>query len=861
MKQFLLGVVILTQSTLFAQIFDDFSDGDFTNAPTWSGTDADFIVNASEQLQLNNTVAGVSYLSTPHNLATLDTKEWTFWTRQNFAPSGSNYGRVYLASNSADLTTDPDGFYIQLGEAGATDAVRLFNVVGGIHAELLAGPIGQIANSFQAGIRVVRDNSDNWSLYIDAAGGTNYTLAGTVNYPSPFLGTHFGMLQVYTMSNADQFYYDDIYVGDEIVDVTPPVLISATAINANLIDVLFNEPLDQATAEDINNYDIQPFQSAVTATLDGVNPALVHIVPAFPLTNGNTYTLFTNSIEDLVGNASGSQSTDFSYLIAETPIQGDVVINEFMADPTPVVGLPDAEFVELYNRSSKIFNVNGWRLGDNATFGTIQDGWLMPGGYIVLTPTSSVDSFAIATGVTSFPSLNNSGDAIVIYDNNGNFLDSIYYDLGWYHDTSKDDGGYTIERINPDDPCTDISDWAASNDPSGGTPGGVNSIFDLTADNDAPQITQIIATDPNLVDIYFNEGMDASSLLSATISTNPALTVQNQSVVGDFPTQLSIAFNENIAGSQNYTIELQNIADCWLNNTTLNGTFALAELAEVGDIIINEIMFDPLTGGSDWIEVYNKSDKLIDLYQWELGDYDDGEIGDIDIVPQHYLLAPDDYVVLTENVSHILQNYPASVLDKFIEMDIPSYTNDSSTVYLLAKSLFGGTFQMDKVSYVDDWHFRLLDGTKGKSLERIDPDGPSDDKNNWHTAAEAIGFATPGAKNSQYYPVVSNGEFSYTSETVSPDNDGFEDVLQINYEMAEPGLVGTFTVYDDRGRKISLVFQSELLASRGTFIWDGVRDDNTKASIGMYVGVFEAFNIDGSIVFTKKKPFVVAGRL
>src|SRR5690606_696419 len=116
--------------------------------------------------------------------------------------------------------------------------------------ELLAGPIGQIANSFQVGIRVVRDNSDNWSLYIDAAGGTNYTLAGTVNYPSPFLGTHFGMVQVYTTSNADKFYYDNIYVGDEIVDVAPPVLISATAINANLIDVLFNEPLDQATAED-----------------------------------------------------------------------------------------------------------------------------------------------------------------------------------------------------------------------------------------------------------------------------------------------------------------------------------------------------------------------------------------------------------------------------------------------------------------------------------------------------------------------------------------------------------------------------------------------------------------------------------
>ncbi len=861
MKQFLLAVVILTQSALFAQIFDDFSDGDFTNAPTWTGTDADFIVNVSEQLQLNNTIASTSYLSTAHGLATLDTKEWTFWTRQTFAPSGGNFGRVYLTSNAADLTTDPDGFYIQLGEAGTSDAVRLFKVESGVHTELLAGPLGQIAGSFEVGIRVVRDNSANWSLYIDDTGGTNYTLAGTVNDGTALLGTHFGAMQVYTVSNADKFYYDNIYVGDEIVDVAPPVLVSATAINANLIDVLFNEPLDQATAEDINNYDIQPFQSATTATLDGLNPALVHITPASPLANGSTYTLFTNLIEDVVGNASGSQSTNFSYLIAETPVQGDIVINEFMCDPTPVVGLPSVEFVELYNRSGKIFNLNGWQLGDNSSFGTVQDAWILPGEYIVLTPTSSVDSFAVATGVTSFPSLNNSDDAIVLYDDSGTFLDSIFYDLGWYHDTNKDDGGYTIERINPDDPCTDISDWTASNDPSGGTPGMINSVFDLTPDVTIPQITQIIATDPNLVEVYFNEGMDATSLVNATISTNPVLTVQNQSVVGDFPTQLSIVFNENLVGSQNYTIELQNVADCWLNSTTLNGTFALAELADVGDVIINEIMFDPLTGGSDWVELYNKSDKLIDLFEWEIGDYDDGMIDNIEVVPTHYLLAPDDYVVLTENESQIIQNYPSAVADKFIEMDLPSYTNDSSTVYILAKSQFGGTFQVDKVSYVDDWHFRLLDGTKGKSLERIDPSGLSDDKNNWHSAAEAVGFATPGAENSQFYPVVSNGEFSYTSETISPDNDGFEDVLQINYEMAEPGLVGTFTVFDDRGRKISTVFQSELLASRGTFIWDGVREDNTKASIGMYIGVFEAFNIDGSIVFTKKKPFVVAGRL
>ena len=192
----------------------------------------------------------------------------------------------------------------------------------------------------------------------------------------------------------------------------------------------------------------------------------------------------------------------------------------------------------------------------------------------------------------------------------------------------------------------------------------------------------------------------------------------------------------------------------------------------------------------------------------------------------------------------------------FVQTDIPSYSNDEGTVYLIFQNQ-----EIDKVAYLDDWHFKLLDSDDGKTLERLDPDGISNDRNNWHTAAEAIGFATPGGENSQFYPATINGNFSFASESVSPDNDGFEDVLQVNYEMSEPGLVASFTIYDDRGRLIANVLKSELISKRGTFTWDGIRDDNTKTSIGMYIGVFEAFGIDGEVVFTARKVFTVAGKL
>ena len=856
MRLILSFVFILTHFIFFAQLTDDFSDGDFNVNPTWAGTDLEYQVNAGFELQLNNSVAATSYLSTAHNLASLDSKEWKVWTKQSFSPSGSNFGRIYLTSSSADLTTDPDGFYLQLGEAGATDAVRLFKAQATVHTELLAGPIGQIAASSTIGIRVVRDNLGNWLLYIDGAGGEAYTLEGTVNDATALLGTHFGFIDTYTASNATKFYYDNIYVGDEIIDLTPPVLLSATAINANQVDLLFDEPLDQTSSELISNYSFVLGLVIGSAVLDGVNPALVHINVSTPFTNGSSYTISAINIEDILANVAALQSLNFSYLFAETPLPGDVIINEFLCDESPQVGLPLAEYVELFNRTNKVFDLDGWKIGDASSDGTIQQAWLYPGSHIILASTSDVDSFLVVAAVTSFPSLNNSGDNIVLRSDLGLTLDSISYTDDWYHDPNKADGGYSIERINPNDPCTDINDWAASNSSLGGTPGSQNSIYDITPDTELASITNLVALSPNFLEVHFNEGMDSTSLADAMISVAPILTIQNQYVLNAAPTMMTLQFVENITPSQTYSIMLQNISDCWLNSTTYFGEFALPEDPIEGDLIINEILFNPYTGGGDWVEVYNNSDKLLNINDWEIGNFDNDTINNLASVNEHFLIYPGEYLVLADNVLQVEQTYPAVILGRLIEVNLPTYPNDSGTVYLQYQGV-----TIDKVSYSDDWHFQLLDDEDGKSLERIDADGLSDDKNNWHTAAEAIGFATPGGENSQNYPAITNGDFNYTSETISPDNDGIEDVLQVNYEMNKPGYTGSFTIYDDRGRLIAEIMKSELLETKGTFVWDGIKKDGKKATIGTYIGVFEAFLVNSGDIFMKKAVFVVAGKL
>ncbi len=77
---------------------------------------------------------------------------------------------------------------------------------------------------------------------------------------------------------------------------------------------------------------------------------------------------------------------------------------------------------------------------------------------------------------------------------------------------------------------------------------------------------------------------------------------------------------------------------------------------------------------------------------------------------------------------------------------LPSFPDDKGFVLLLNQQ---GDIA-DEVNYSADWHFKLIDNTEGVSLERIDPDGPSQNALNWHSAASTAGYGTPGYKNSQF---------------------------------------------------------------------------------------------------------------
>ncbi len=852
----LVSLSLLLTVPLSAQVDDDFTDGDFANAPAWSGSAGLFTVvddGGNQRLRSNSPGAANYYLSTPSSI--VDDAEWEFFFDLRFATSGANYVDVYLMSSAADLTSGVNGYFVRIG--GTADRLELFRSDAGTSTSLAVQSPDALVNSSSSNpfrLKVTRSATGFFTLLYDDGNTGAYTTAGSATDATHTSATHFGIRieQSTAASAVNNHYFDDIVVQSIPVDVTPPSIISVVAISATQVDVLYSEPLDPAF---IGSYDILPFIGVSGQTLDGSDDALVHVTPAIALTNGSTYGLTGAGAQDLAGNVDvGSGVIEFMYSVPDVAEPGDVVINEILADPTPAVGLPEAEFVEIHNTTTdKSFNLANWTFTDGGTTAQLPLLVLPPGGFALIVDDATAPLFAAFSNVivvSTFPSLNNDGDPLELKDDASTTIDAVAYDIDWYQDAIKAQGGWTLERIDPTAPCSSASNWIASNDPSGGTPSEQNSVFAIVPDDVPPALLSVQVNDASTLVLVFSETMDAASLASGTYAITPPVGVTSAVAISGNSVQINLSGALTIGTL--YTLTVTNVSDCPGNTITGSNMaqFALPEAVEVGDVVINEVLYDPIGTGGDFVELYNRSQKTLSLAGWKLGNVSNGAVDDVlTITSASFLLLPGEYALICESASNTASNYPQSRTGRFVETDLPSYNNGEGGVVLHRPD---GT-QLDRFDYSDDLHFALVNETEGYSLERIDPDRPASDNTNWQTASDVAGKATPGFQNSQYSPTANaSGELTIEPAIFSPDNDGFEDVLTIAYRFEQAGFVGSVSVFDIAGREVRKLMESQLLGTAGAISWDGLLDDGSKGRIGPYIVVFEVFDLAGNTELYKK---------
>ncbi len=433
-----------------------------------------------------------------------------------------------------------------------------------------------------------------------------------------------------------------------------------------------------------------------------------------------------------------------SFSFAQMP---SIVINEIMYAPTS----PEPEWVEIYNTTRDSINLKNWKISDNtlvkATIVT-KDCFIQPLGYVIVAKDSNI--FAVHPSIpapvlkVNFPALNNTGDAVVLYDSTGRTIDSLAYTSSW-----GGQNGYSLERKLSSEPSTQQSNWGTSSDIERSTPGRKNSIalrvFDLAVKELtlSPQFP-IAGDNVTIFAKIVNRGSVAVSDYTVEFFNDvngdsipqPTERIQLIASTGTLAPGDSAIFSASLvnipAGETRIIVRVNLTDDEYADNNT--GFSTITGGIPPHSLVINEIMYAPGSGEPEWVELYNTMGNSINLKNWKLSD--NNTAAKVTIIVADFSFSPQSYVVLSKDSS--ILSFHNTIPSPVVKMSLPTLNNDVDAVVLYDQR--GAV--IDSLTYFSMWG-----GNSGHSLERIDALAASTDSVNWGSSTDAE-KSTPGKKNS-----------------------------------------------------------------------------------------------------------------
>lgn len=451
------------------------------------------------------------------------------------------------------------------------------------------------------------------------------------------------------------------------------------------------------------------------------------------------------SVSGTIGSNTVSDHLIRCFTASQAPAKfNDIIINEIMY--APLRGEP--EWIELFNQSFLPVNLKKWKVSDNSTSQLLsqKNKLLNPGEYLILCRDSSIKNFYTVPSeiiYMNLPSLNNSGDVIVLADSMGRTIDSLSYLPSWGGNL-----GRSLERVFPGSQSISSGNWKTSRSKLKATPGLVNSVtpkdYDLSVQAIRIPSAYFFIGSPAVISVTVrNSGLRASGAFSLELykDINCDSIAQSQELkslneyTGLSPAD-SITYNfifNDVSEGKNYLI-IKLSAD---KDDDISNNISYTEIKGIKineqrqDIVINEIMYAPLRGEPEWIELYNKSSKQINILGYKLANHLDTSI----VIHRPFVLKPDEYCLITKD-STIFLHYDIS--SKYSVAQFPSLNNSDDKIILM-DSL---NRVIDSVKYSASWG-----GNNGFSLERNNVQLSSNDPFNWKTCISSS-KATPGYLNS-----------------------------------------------------------------------------------------------------------------
>lgn len=841
--------LLLQASFSFAQVSERFDYQNINEAISWKGTDtAWWIENGRLKSHLQRQSSSF-HIATPSSLARNAIWEW--WLQLDFNTSSLNYVDVFLTADSANLQgTGIRGYFVRIGNT--KDEVCLYRKDGTSSPVLLIDGRDGITNhtSTKLKIRVTRTD-DQWELWTDEkADGTAYIREGTATdhmyNTSHFMG--FAVRQS-TASFFGRHYFDDVLVTPVVSDTTAPVLSSYQLRDSRTLTLCFSEVPDSSILSRPENFRLSvPGNTPDSIWQDSSQPSCLYVRFRDVFPNGDSCYLLVDGVGDPSGNVMEPETVAFLYY---TSRGYDVLIHEFLPRALPSAGLLPARFVELRNNSPYALQLKGWRIGNSSREAPLPQYLLPAGGLLVLCDKGNTTLFPAdipILGISSFPAPGDS-DIITLRNDKGMLVHAVAFDHSWYANPVKERGGWSLEMADANWPCAGSSNWKPSVAAEGGTPGRPNTVEG--AGTMPPPVSLVKAFPPDTLTVHlsFNGIMDSLQVAAPEhYQFTPSLQVSG--IIADPPlyNNISVRLSKPLLQDTVYTVLVSGIKDCTGQDVTTAGDLAFARIStpDSFDIVINEILYDPAPGVPEFVEIYNRSRKAVDLSGLYLARRkDDGQLDDpVALGGQPGLLLSGGYAAFTTAPQALCMYYDCQQAATIYKINLPALINGEGTIVLLNKD---GQV-LDELHYSDKMHVATAGNTRGVSLERLLANAPTQDKYNWHSAAAAVKYATPGYHNSQQLPVTKvKGDLTVQPAVFSPDNDGLEDLAIVRYHFPGPGYIVNVTIFDAEGRPVRFLERNTLLPAAGYMTWDGRGESNRELVSGIYIIFAEAFNAEGKV--------------
>ena len=865
MKKVILFLLFMPAS-LFSQVSENFEAG---NLNRWTESisghwKADSTGSISGKYSLHhiydNPDAGIDQVGLPTTNLKLSkgTTKWSFKLKHGYDPSSSNNWGVFLTADNTPAVMMPggyvNGFVVGVNLTGYDDTLRLWKIKNGAFSVIISTRINwqnNIGAINPAVINVERSQAGLWKTKIfnknlvlmDSASSADNELFNT---------EWFGVYYKYSSTRDRLLWVDDISIdGPFFVDKDPPEINKFIFDTYSSLVLTFNEePAPDLFSE--NNYSLNG-SSEIVSGIIRLSPVSLRIIFKEKFVNKTENTLLVKSLCDKSGNCLTDVQVKFTPAWAEL---GDVVISEIMADPAPSVALPEKEYLEIHNRTSSQFNLKKWKLSNDGSGSVFPETIINPSEQMILCQlqdTSFFLRYGKVRGLKSFPSLTDAGKLMVLYDSLGNMIHGVEYCSEWNNDDLKKEGGWSLEMIDTDFPFYYEGNWIASISKNGGTPGSLNSVRHLNRDKYFKGIINLFPIDSNNLKIYFSEPVRNLAENSKGIKIN-GNGIKSVSSTDQLLREYIIIPENTFLKNKQYLLEIPSGAKDFAGNSPVVRSFAfgIPQKPAKGEIVFNEILFNPLAGDADYIEIYNAADKIINASELLLSSVSESGVysSTVPVSVVNRCILPGTFYVITTKKESVLGRYMYSIPDNIFQVSaLPSMPDDNGHLILYNRQLD----IIDEVIYYEKMHYSLLSGYEGIALEKIRPSAPSKDTGNWYSASETSLWGTPGAPNSIASGLpVSDKKIVFSSTRITPDNDGYEDLLIIDINLNGNSNVISATVFDEGGGFVKKITENLLAGPHSTITWNGAAKDGSLVGSGIYIILITAFDENGRTEKWKK---------